>query len=109
MAVRGGNTIKKEEYDKLPAGVIAAGIISDSVDGILVDNTNKLLYYIVYKYGVDWVVKTIRLDTVKGMHEEEKVEFILSVGTAILEPLHIKRVFNASKKVMDLYLYHHKF
>ena len=41
-----GNTIKYEEFLKLPLGVIASGTISDSNDGINIDNSGELLFYL---------------------------------------------------------------
>ena len=59
-----GNTIKYEEFIKLPEGVISSGIISDSNDGINIDNSKELLFYIVYKYSnQDWAIYCLRYKT----------------------------------------------
>ena len=101
-----GNTIKYEEFIKLPDGVISSGIISDSKDGINIDNSNKLLYYVIYKYSnQDWAIYCLRYDTVKDMHLEEAFKFIADTGIKVTNTQNIKRVFNVSKKVLDLYTY----
>ena len=46
-----GNTIKYEEFVKLPDGVISSGVLTDSVDGINIDGSGKLLYYLVVKHS----------------------------------------------------------
>lgn len=98
-----GNTIKYEEFLKLPDGVISSGIISDSNDGINIDNSGKLLNYVVVKYSnQDWAIYCLRLDTVKGMYEDKNA-FIMNTGIKVQNPQFIKRVFNCSKKVLDLY------
>ena len=99
-----GNTIKYEEFVKLPDGVISSGILTDSGDGINIDGTGKLLRYVIYKYSAqDWRIYCLRNDTVKGMHPEEAEKLILNTGTSVTNPKHIKRAFNCSKKVLDLY------
>ena len=101
-----GNTIKYEEFLKLPNDVIAQGIISDSSDGINIDNSQNLLQYIVVKYSnQDWAIYCLRLETVAGMYEEEAITFIKDTGIKVTDTQHIKRVFNCSKKVLDLYTY----
>lgn len=101
-----GNTIKYEEFLKLPEGVISSGIISDSPDGINIDNTNKLLYYVVCKYSnQDWAVFCMRYDTVKGMHIEDCYTHIINHGIKVSNDSNIKRVFNCSKKILTLYTY----
>ena len=101
-----GNTIKYEEFIKLPAGVIAAGIISDSKDGINIDNSKELLQYVVYKYSnQDWAIFCLKHNTVKDMYAEEGDKLIINTGIKVTIPNYIKRVFNCSKKVLDLYTY----
>lgn len=101
-----GNTIKYEEFLKLPEGVICAGIISDSEDGINIDNSKELLYYVVGKYSnQDWAIFCLRYETVKKMYEEERTAFIMNTGIKVTTSNYIKRVFNCSKKVLDLYTY----
>lgn len=101
-----GNTIKYEEFIKLPEGVISSGIISDSKDGINIDNSNELLFYVVYKYSnQDWTIYCLRHKTVKSMYLEEAHKFIADTGTKLTNIQNIKRVFNCSKKVLDLYTY----
>lgn len=101
-----GNTIKFEEFQKLPEGVIASGLISDSPDGIDIDGTNKILYYVVWKYNQqDWVIYCMRYETVKGMHIEDSYAHIANHGTKVTNDSDIKKVFNCSKKVLDLYTY----
>lgn len=99
-----GNTIKYEEFVRLPDGVISSGILTDSEDGINIDNTGKPLVYIVYKYSnQDWRVFCLRHETVKDMYIEEANEFIKNTGIIVLNTKHIKRAFNCSKKVLNLY------
>lgn len=99
-----GNTIKYEEFIKLPDGLVASGFISDSVDGIYLDNSNKMLFYVVIKdSNQDWGVYCIKHVTVKDMYHEDAVDFTAKTGTRVTEPRYIKRVFNCSKKVLDLY------
>lgn len=99
-----GNTIKLEEFQKLPDDVIASGIISDSKDGINIDNSGKLLYYTVVKFSnQDWAIYCLRLDTVSEMYSEEATKFVKNTGIKVQDETHIKRVFNCSKMVMDLY------
>ena len=101
-----GNTIKYEEFIKLPEGVISSGIISDSNDGINIDNSKELLFYIVYKYSnQDWAIYCLRYKTIKNMYLEEAHKFIADTGTKLTITQNIKRVFNCSKKVLDLYTY----
>lgn len=101
-----GNTIKLEEFKKLPEGVIASGIVSDSSDGINFDNTDKLLYYVVFKYSnQDWAIYCMRYETVKGMHIEDSYIHIANHGHKVTTERYIKRVFNCSKMVLDLYTY----
>ena len=101
-----GNTIKYEEFIKLPDGVISSGIISDSKDGINIDNSKELLMYIVYKYSnQDWAVYCLRYNTVKDMYLEDAYKFIKNTGIKLTIAQNIKRVFNCSKKVLDLYTY----
>ena len=101
-----GNTIKYEEFIKLPDGVISSGIISDSNDGINIDNSKELLFYIVYKYSnQDWAIYCLRYKTIKNMYLEEAYKFIADTGTKLTITQNIKRVFNCSKKVLDLYTY----
>lgn len=101
-----GNTIKYEEFIKLPDGVISSGIISDSNDGINIDNSKELLMYVVYKYSnQDWAIYCLRHKTVKDMYLEEAHKFIADTGTKLTITQNIKRVFNCSKKVLDLYTY----
>ena len=101
-----GNTIKYEEFIKLPDGVISSGIISDSKDGINIDNSKELLMYIVYKYSnQDWAIYCLRYKTIKNMYLEEAHKFIADTGTKLTITQNIKRVFNCSKKVLDLYTY----
>ena len=101
-----GNTIKYEEFIKLPEGVISSGIISDSNDGINIDNSKELLFYIVYKYSnQDWAIYCLRYKTIKNMYLEETHKFIADTGTKLTITQNIKRVFNCSKKVLDLYTY----
>ena len=103
MAVE-GNTIKYEEFVKLPHGIIAWGILTDSIDGINIDNSGKLLHYVVIKYSdQDWAVLCLRLETLKGMSPHEACKFIADTGNKLHDIRNIKRVFNCSKKVMDLY------
>lgn len=99
-----GNTIKYEEFVKLPDGVISSGILTDSEDGINIDGTGNLLQYVVYKYSnQDWRVMCLRYDTVKDMYAEEGDKLICNTGIVVQNPKHIKRAFNCSKKVLDLY------
>ena len=101
-----GNTIKYEEFIKLPDGVISSGIISDSNDGINIDNSKELLMYVVYKYSnQDWAVYCLRYNTVKDMYLENAYKFIADTGIKLTIAQNIKRVFNCSKKVLDLYTY----
>lgn len=101
-----GNTIKYEEFIKLPDAVIASGIISDSIDGINIDNSGKLLSYVVVKYSnQDWSIYCLRNDTVKGMYKEEADKLVMNTGVKVTNSKHIKKVFNCSKKVLDLYTY----
>ena len=101
-----GNTIKYEEFIKLPEGVISSGIISDSNQGINIDNSKELLFYIVYKYSnQDWAIYCLRYKTIKNMYLEEAHKFIADTGTKLTITQNIKRVFNCSKKVLDLYTY----
>ena len=39
------------------------------------------------------------------MHPEEAEKLILNTGTSVTNPKHIKRAFNCSKKVLDLYTF----
>lgn len=99
-----GNTIKYEEFIKLPDGLVSSGFISDSDDGINIDNSGKLLFYVVIKDSIqDWGIYCLRHETVKDMYHEDAVQFTADTGTRVTEPRHIKRVFNCSKKVLDLY------
>lgn len=99
-----GNTIKLEEFEGLPDGVIASGIISDSQYGINIDNSNELLRYVVVKYSKqDWAIYCLRNFTVKGMYLEDANKFITDTGIKVQSETHIKRVFNCSKMVMELY------
>ena len=101
-----GNTIKYEEFIKLPDGVISSGIISDSKDGINIDNSKDLLQYVVYKYSnQDWAIFCLKHNTVKDMYAEEGDKLIINTGIKVTIPNYIKRVFNCSKKVLDLYTY----
>ena len=101
-----GNTIKYEEFIKLPEGVISSGIISDSRDGINIDNSNELLFYVIHKYSnQDWAIYCLRYKTIKGMYLEDAHKFIADTGTKLTITQNIKRVFNCSKKVLDLYTY----
>ena len=101
-----GNTIKYEEFIKLPEEVISSGIISDSIDGINIDNSKELLMYVVYKYSnQDWAVYCLRYNTVKDMYLEDAYKFIKNTGIKLTITQNIKRVFNCSKKVLDLYTY----
>ena len=101
-----GNTIKYEEFIKLPDGVISSGIISDSNDGINIDNSKELLMYVVYKYSnQDWAVYCLLHNTVKDMYLEDAYKFIKNTGVKLTIAQNIKRVFNCSKKVLDLYTY----
>ena len=101
-----GNTIKYEEFIKLPDGVISSGIISDSNDGINIDNSKALLMYVIYKYSnQDWAVYCLRYNTVKDMYLEDAYKFIGDTGIKLTIAQNIKRVFNCSKKVLDLYTY----
>ena len=101
-----GNTIKYEEFIKLPDGVISSGIISDSNDGINIDNSKELLIYVVYKYSnQDWAIYCLRHKTVKDMYLEDAYKFIKNTGVKLTITQNIKRVFNCSKKVLDLYTY----
>lgn len=101
-----GNTIKYEEFIKLPDGCVSSGIISDSEDGVFIDGTDILLYYIVYKYSnQDWAVFCLRDATLKGMTDKEKEKFVLDTGTKVENTAYIKRVFNCSRKVLNLYTY----
>lgn len=99
-----GNTIKYEEFVKLPDGVIATGVITDCPDGINIDNSEKLLRYVVVKYSnQDWAIFCLRDATVKDMPDADK--FIMNTGVKVTRINNIKRVFNCSKKVLDLYTY----
>ena len=99
-----GTSIKYEEFVRLPDGCIASGILSDSIDGINIDNSGKLLHYVVVKYSnQDWAVFCLRRETVLGMRNREAIKFITDTGIKVQEPHHIRRAFNCSKKVMDLY------
>ena len=101
-----GNTIKYEEFIKLPEEVISSGIISDSIDGINIDNSKELLMYVVYKHSnQDWAVYCLRYNTVKDMYLEDAYKFIKNTGIKLTIAQNIKRVFNCSKKVLDLYTY----
>ena len=101
-----GNTIKYEEFVKLPEGVISSGVLTDSADGINIDGTGKLLYYIVIKYSnQDWCIYCLRAATVKDMYSDEAEKLIVNTGIKVKESRHIKRVFNCSKKVLDLYTF----
>lgn len=101
-----GNTIKVDEFVKLPDGVISSGIISDSVDGINIDNSGKLLYYVVMKYSnQDWAVYCLRYDTIKGMYIEEANDYTANNGIKVTNPNYIKRVFNCGKLLLNLYTY----
>ena len=101
-----GNTIKYEEFIKLPEEVISSGIIRDSIDGINIDNSKELLMYVVYKYSnQDWAVYCLRYNTVKDMYLEDAYKFIKNTGIKLTIAQNIKRVFNCSKKVLDLYTY----
>ena len=101
-----GNTIKYEEFIKLPEEVISSGIISDSIDGINIDNSKELLMYVVYKdSNQDWAVYCLRYNTVKDMYLEDAYKFIKNTGIKLTIAQNIKRVFNCSKKVLDLYTY----
>ena len=99
-----GNTIKLEEFQKLPDGVISSGIISDSLDGISIDNSDELLYYVVVKHSnQDWSVYCLRYKTVASMYAEERDRLTKDTGVKIHIIHNIKRVFNCSKAVLELY------
>jgi hypothetical protein len=99
-----GNTIKLEEFQKLPDNIIASGIISDSKDGINIDNSGELLSYVVIKYSnQDWAIYCLRTKTVEAMYTEEANKLIINTGIKVQSETYIKRVFNCSKMVMDLY------
>ena len=101
-----GNTIKYEEFIKLPDGVISSGVLTDSVDGINIDGSGKLLYYLVVKHSnQDWSIYCLRAATVKDMYIEEAERLIMNTGIKVKDDRHIKRVFNCSKKVLNLYTY----
>ena len=71
-----------------------------------IDNSKELLFYIVYKYSKqDWAIYCLRYKTIKNMYLEEAHKFIADTGTKLTITQNIKRVFNCSKKVLDLYTY----
>lgn len=99
-----GNTIKYEEFIKLPNGAISLGFLTDSPDGINIDNSGMLLFYVVVKYSnQDWAVFCYRQESLKGMYMEDKIQLTIDNGIKVQTSRYIKRVFNCSKKVMDLY------
>jgi hypothetical protein len=99
-----GNTIKLEEFHRLPEGAISSGVISDTADGINIDNSGNLLVYVVYKYNnQDWAIFCMRYETVKKMYSEDMFSFVSNHGIKVQNETYIKRVFNCSKMVMDLY------
>lgn len=99
-----GNTIRLEEFEGLPDGIISSGIISDSPYGINIDNSTDLLRYVVVKYSKqDWAVYCLKHFTVKGMYAEDANKLITDTGIKVQSETYIKRVFNCSKMVMDLY------
>ena len=101
-----GNTIKYEEFLKLPLGVIASGTISDSNDGINIDNSGELLFYTVVKYSnQDWAIFCLRWKTVNQDYAENREKLTMNTGHKVTTSQYIKRVFNCSKKVLDLYTY----
>ena len=101
-----GNTIKYEEFLKLPEGIISVGLISDSEDGINIDNSKELLQYVVYKYSnQDWAIFCLRWKTVNQDYAENRERLTMNTGHKVTTSQYIKRVFNCSKKVLDLYTY----
>ena len=62
--------------------------------------------YIVYKYSnQDWAIYCLRYKTVKHMYLDEAMTFILNTGIKVTMTNNIKRVFNCSKKVLEIYTY----
>ena len=101
-----GNTLKYEEFERLPDGIISSGVITDGPEGINIDNSGELLYYVIQKdSNQDWAVFCLREVSLKGMPIEEKQRFVRDTGTKLTIGQNIKRVFNCSKKVMEHYTF----
>ncbi len=87
-----------EEYDKLPSGIIATGIISNSPTGCFMtrDGNIPFLYYVVVKDPFGWCVFFGRQD--------QNVNEIAIAGDISTEETHIRRAFPCTDELYKLYI-----
>lgn len=98
-----GTTIKLEEFERYPNGLISAGVISNSVeDGVDVsDYTDDalVLYKVVKESNQDWYIEIVKWDKDYTLTDNIRESEVLDRVTSFTE---VKRIFNVSKKVFDL-------
>lgn len=89
-----GNTIKLEDYLKLPDGIISAGVAT-------IENTRVV--YVVYKHSaLDWNIYTSRWKEGKTLIDNLMNMPYLNNCTKLTNQKTIKSLFNCSKQVMKL-------
>lgn len=98
-----GTTIKLEEFEKYPNGLISIGVISNSAeDGIdLTDKTeSSLLFYSVQKESnQDWHINISEWNNSFTLIDNYHIQVPIATVTKFTE---VKRIFNCSQKVFNL-------
>lgn len=100
-----GTTIKLEEFEKLPVGLIKGGVITNDQDGIdcrLFYKGKYMLYRVIKHSNQDWGLYASQWDDSYNLIDNLNNAEYYEDSLVITDNNIVKSIFNCSKKVMNL-------
>lgn len=91
--------ITKEDFDKIPNGIIfSTGVLPNSPEGLFMTNNGGELRWIAKKgYGNDW--------TIYCHWSSKSIDWIEQSGDKVTAEYHIKKCVSCDDEVFKLYRY----